>query len=434
MPFITVCRFSAPLLLLSAAHTASAQTITTAAAGGAIAQVPTNGPLALGVLLAALLLAAWRQLRRGPAAQRVLAWLAVVVLGVAMHDAGLLAVSPTIFTNPAGETRPIPVVPTTAGADFTGFDEATFTNSAGVSLRVSALTPPDMGQCFTGAHPANTLLQPGAPSTSTTPLCSVGTVLINGGACRVDVDAICRGLLGASPTLTSVSPSTGPSAGGTAVTLTGSRLTGTTGVDFGGMPVTSVTVNSDTSLTVTTPAHIGGAVDVSVNTPAGKVKLPGGFTYPYAIGQALQGGVIGTLAAGVPKLIAASADSGLAAWGGNGTAIGAPAQSDSDGAANTSAIVSALGGGGYAAALCDSLNTSGYADWYLPANNQLAALSANLAAIGGFATDHYWSSTEFTHSPTSVALAQYVDAAGSSLLGVSKSINLRVRCVRNYTP
>jgi len=435
MPRITSPAISALLLALSAA-TASAQTITTAAAGGAIAQVPANGPMALGLLLAALLLAAWRQLRRGPAAHRVLVWLAVAVLGLAMHDAGLLALPSNTFTNPAGQTLPIPVVATTSGTDFTGFEEEHYQNSAGAALRVSALAPPTLGQCFTAGHTAGTLLQPGTPSASATPVCAIGTVLADGAACRVDVDAICRGLLGPSPSLAGASPNSGPLAGGTVVTLSGTHLTGATSVNFDGVPGTSVAVVNDTTITVTTPAHAAGAVDVTASTPAGIVKLAGGFAYSYTVGQPLQGGVVATLApGGMPGLIAASADSSGAAWGGYSTPIGASAQSDTDGSANTTAIVAALGPGSYAAALCTSLVDGGYTDWYLPAGDQLTALQANQAAIGGFVSGNfYWSSTELTLAPEFYARAQYFAVGAGYPVVSDKNTSLRVRCVRNYIP
>jgi len=72
---------AAALALSLCAASASAQVIVVGPAAGAIAQVPANGPMALALLLGALLLAAWWQLRRGPAAQRVLAWLAVGYAG-----------------------------------------------------------------------------------------------------------------------------------------------------------------------------------------------------------------------------------------------------------------------------------------------------------------------------------------------------------------
>jgi hypothetical protein len=72
----------------------------------------------------------------------------------------------------------------------------------------------------------------------------------------------------ATPTVTGVSPNSGPAAGGTSVTITGSGFTGATGVAFGGVPATGVTVLSDTTITATAPAGTG-TVDVTVTGPAG---------------------------------------------------------------------------------------------------------------------------------------------------------------------
>ena len=50
------------------------------------------------------------------------------------------------------------------------------------------------------------------------------------------------------PTVTGVSPTSGPSTGGTTVTVTGTGLTGATAVNFGaGNPAIFFTVNSPTS-------------------------------------------------------------------------------------------------------------------------------------------------------------------------------------------
>jgi hypothetical protein len=72
-----------------------------------------------------------------------------------------------------------------------------------------------------------------------------------------------------APTVTGVSPTSGPSMGGTAVTITGTALTGATGVKFGSAAATAFTVNSDTSITATAPAAQAGAVDVTVTTAGG---------------------------------------------------------------------------------------------------------------------------------------------------------------------
>jgi hypothetical protein len=75
------------------------------------------------------------------------------------------------------------------------------------------------------------------------------------------------------PSVTSVSPTSGPTGGGTVVTITGSAFTGVTQVSFGGTPAASFSFNSDTQITATSPARASGAVHVSVTTPSGNSAL-----------------------------------------------------------------------------------------------------------------------------------------------------------------
>jgi hypothetical protein len=70
------------------------------------------------------------------------------------------------------------------------------------------------------------------------------------------------------PIVTKVEPTSGPTSGGTTVTITGSKLAGTTAVKFGPTNATSFTVNSETSITAVSPAGTG-TVDVTVTTPNG---------------------------------------------------------------------------------------------------------------------------------------------------------------------
>ncbi len=92
---------------------------------------------------------------------------------------------------------------------------------------------------------------------------------------------------GSAPAVTAISPASGPSAGGTAVTITGTGFTGATAVLFGGANATSFTVNSDTSITATSPAGAAGEVDVVVTTLAGSsVAGPASrFTYAASSGN-----------------------------------------------------------------------------------------------------------------------------------------------------
>lgn len=70
------------------------------------------------------------------------------------------------------------------------------------------------------------------------------------------------------PVITGISPSVGPVPGGTTVTLTGTRFSDATAVLFGTASA-SFTVQSDTSITTTSPAGRPGSVPVVVVTPYG---------------------------------------------------------------------------------------------------------------------------------------------------------------------
>jgi hypothetical protein len=73
----------------------------------------------------------------------------------------------------------------------------------------------------------------------------------------------------AVPSVSSVSPSSGSTAGGTQVTVTGSNLSGATAVDFGSVAAASYKVDSATQITAVSPAESAGTVDVTVTTAGG---------------------------------------------------------------------------------------------------------------------------------------------------------------------
>jgi uncharacterized repeat protein (TIGR01451 family) len=84
-----------------------------------------------------------------------------------------------------------------------------------------------------------------------------------------------------TPTLTSVSPASGPTSGGSVLTLTGTNFLNGATVSFvdgtGAVAAASVTFLSATQLQATTPAHAGGVVDVIVGNPTKRTatKLAG---------------------------------------------------------------------------------------------------------------------------------------------------------------
>lgn len=87
--------------------------------------------------------------------------------------------------------------------------------------------------------------------------------------------------LEAPPTVGSLTPTGGVSSGGTSVVITGTDLSTTKGVYFGGTAASSFTVDSDTQVTAVTRAQTNGTVNVSVTNSAGiSTPVPGSrFTF-----------------------------------------------------------------------------------------------------------------------------------------------------------
>ena len=85
-----------------------------------------------------------------------------------------------------------------------------------------------------------------------------------------------------APTLSSITPSSGPSAGGTRVTLHGTGLLGTLKVTFGGRGSTRFTVSpTGTSIVAFTPSAPAGRVSVAVTTPNGTTPASSRVVYSY---------------------------------------------------------------------------------------------------------------------------------------------------------
>ena len=83
-----------------------------------------------------------------------------------------------------------------------------------------------------------------------------------------------------TPIITLITPSSGPAAGGTPVSIAGTNfVTGAT-VAMGGTAATSVVVVNATRITAKTGAHAAGTVNVTVTNPSAPVgTLSNGFTY-----------------------------------------------------------------------------------------------------------------------------------------------------------
>jgi hypothetical protein len=82
-----------------------------------------------------------------------------------------------------------------------------------------------------------------------------------------------------NPFIYTVSPNTGPKAGGTALVITGANFTDVATVRVGGALATFTLITS-TEIHATTPAYpITGLVDVSATSTFGTATLHGSFTY-----------------------------------------------------------------------------------------------------------------------------------------------------------
>ncbi|MCH2229225.1 MAG: DUF1566 domain-containing protein [Crocinitomicaceae bacterium] len=162
-------------------------------------------------------------------------------------------------------------------------------------------------------------------------------------------------------------------------------------------------------------------------------------TCGFAIGDTYQGGIIFYLdPTGCHGLISAPSDQSTGAQWYNGSFIDVSRGNGSgmfEGKYNTPMINEIQGGTTSAAAICANLSIGGYNDWYLPSIEELNRMYQNigqgnttgLGNVGGFASDYYWSSTEFDNNS---AWLQFFNGGGQLQNG--KNLNFYVRAVRAF--
>jgi hypothetical protein len=69
------------------------------------------------------------------------------------------------------------------------------------------------------------------------------------------------------PTISAISPASGPASGGTAVTITGTNFAPGATVTIGGVPPNNVVVADSTTITAVTAPHAAGSFEVTVTNP-----------------------------------------------------------------------------------------------------------------------------------------------------------------------
>jgi hypothetical protein len=211
--------------------------------------------------------------------------------------------SPTQITAtaPAGSTGTVDVTVTTPGgtsptsdADeytyfaqpaLTGVDPSSGPTAGGTVVTITGTDLTGATDVEFGSTPATDVIIDGPTQiTATAPACSPGavdlTVTTPGGTSPTsDADQY---TYFAQPAVTGLDPSSGPTGGGTVVTITGTELTGAADVEFGSIPAASFTYNSPTQITATAPAGSVGTVDVTVTSPGGTSPTSDADQYTYA--------------------------------------------------------------------------------------------------------------------------------------------------------
>lgn len=177
---------------------------------------------------------------------------------------------------------------------------------------------------------------------------------------------------------------------------------------------------------------------IAWNVLSEKEKLSGIISFKvvinwvvFRIGQKHGGGVIFYIdGTGQHGLIASTSDQGKAAWGCYGNTILGTSPDVGTGQANTTAIISKCSKSGIAARICNSLDSQGYSDWFLPSIGELELMYQQKKIIGGFTNHNYWSSSEYY--PNGINLALYIYFGdGQHLDGIKDGVCF-VRAVRAF--
>ena len=189
-------------------------------------------------------------------------------VAIAVNATSPYAQTAGIVVTPAASVRKVSnskiavTIPSTAlNAGGSGAD---LYNANGLDLGTNQITAKYNMCVYAGSTPGNT---------TTSGLIASGTYTI--------ADA---------PTVTSISPASGPALGGTKITVVGTGFTSGMTATIGGNPLTSVTVTSDTGFTAVLPAHVAAAdLPIVVNTTGGRVTSTplggaGGVDFSYVNG------------------------------------------------------------------------------------------------------------------------------------------------------
>ncbi len=170
---------------------------------------------------------------------------------------------------------------------ITSLDTSSGSTAGGTSVTITGTNFSAEAQVYFGADPAASVTVNSATSiTVTSPAAAAGTVDLKvvtyGGYSASSSSDQFTFTAASASTVTSLDTSSGSTAGGTSVTITGTNFTGTTSVSFGSEAAVSWVLNSDTSITAVAPAQAAGTVDITVTTYAGTSATGSGDQFTYS--------------------------------------------------------------------------------------------------------------------------------------------------------
>lgn len=223
-----------------------------------------------------------------PAADVIVASPTTIVCTTPAGTAGAASVA---VTTPSGAASSnlytyVQPPPTVTGTSANAISPARGSTLGGTLVTITGTNFNGTGGVTIGGVPAtNVTLIDSTTLTCITPPGSVDTVSVvvtTVGGTNADNSLFTYELI--PPTVSTISPESGTSAGGTTITITGRSFTGTTGVTIDGTPATRLIVVNDTTLTCTTPVgNAGTPRSVVVTTPNGPSTDNVTFTYVLAL-------------------------------------------------------------------------------------------------------------------------------------------------------
>ncbi|WP_307808319.1 IPT/TIG domain-containing protein [Streptomyces oryzae] len=187
----------------------------------------------------------------------------------AVTPAGTPGVVPVTVTTTAGTSNPVAFTYVTAGPTLSSVTPSSGSVSGGTTVTLVGTGLTGATSVKFGANPATSFTVNSATQiTAVTPAGTPGVVPVTVTTTAGTSNPVAFTYQN-SPVVTALSPSNGPTSGGSTVTITGADLTAVTSVKFGETPAASFTVDSATQITAVSPAGTAGGVPVTVTTAAG---------------------------------------------------------------------------------------------------------------------------------------------------------------------